>query len=101
MLLVPAVILTLLGFVVWGAGILLDFSGIAVIGAVVAVAVGAMILSDGLEQRDGKIERQIDNNTTAIEPQTTPVQFLPSFPLGLVWTLLGGVLLLRGVDPDA
>jgi hypothetical protein len=101
MLLVPAVILTLLGFVVWGAGILFDFSGLATIGAVMVVAVGAMILSDGLQQRDGTIERQVDTNTTEIEPQTTDVQFLPSFPLGLVWTLLGGVLLLRGVDPDA
>jgi len=101
MILIPAVILTLVGFVVWIVGYLFDFTGLAAIGAVLVFAVGAMIMTDGLQQRDGKIKTQIDNNTTEINHQTSEITFLPSFPLGLVWALFGAVLVLRGVDPDA
>ncbi|WP_225336646.1 hypothetical protein [Halomicrobium urmianum] len=101
MLLVPAVTITLVGFVVWGAGYIFNLNGLASIGAVLVVAVGAMVMTEGLEQRDGKVEEQVDSNTTEISYQTSEIDFIGSFSLGFVWMLLGGVLVMRGVDPDA
>jgi len=97
MLVVPALGLTLFGLAVWIVGISLGYKGIATIGAVVVVGVGIGVLDTGLEQRAGTIEENVNSTTTEISVQTTPVPLTSSFPIGFLWSLLGGVLTLQAL----
>jgi len=100
MLLIPAVTLTGLGLVVWLVGIFGEYHGLAALGAVVVVGVGGMVLTDGLERESGEIEKQVNSTTTETIAQTQPIDLLPQAPTGAVWMLMGGVMLLQGVNPN-
>jgi len=100
MLLIPAVTLTGLGLVVWLVGIFGEYHGLAALGAVLVVGVGGMVLTNGLEQNAGTIEKQVNSTTTEKIPQTEPIDLLPQTPTGAVWMLMGGVMLLQGLNPD-
>lgn len=99
MILVVSVFLTGLGMAAWIAGFVLDMPGIAAIGGVLVVGVGATAMIDGLERQDGKIETVNDStNATTTERQYEEVDTIQSFSLGMVLTLLGGVQVLRSLD---
>lgn len=99
MILQTAAFLSVLGTGTWLIGELMDYQGIATIGAVLMVGLGAAAMVDGLEVETGEIEVE-DGSTTEIETQHEPVGTTTSFPLGLMLTLLGGVMTGRAVIPD-
>lgn len=99
MILTVSVFLTALGFAAWIGGFVLDQPAIAMIGGVLVVGVGAMVMVDGLEVREGRTE--VANNTTGetqVQYDYREVSTLPSFSLGVVLTLLGGTQVLRALD---
>jgi len=100
MILTSAVVLTALGLVVWLVGIFGNYQGLAAVGAILVVGVGAVVLSDGLERQSGEIERTINSSTTETIPQTTPIQLLPQTPTGAIWMLMGALLLFRGLNTN-
>jgi hypothetical protein len=100
MLLIPAVVLTGLGFLTWAAGMAGDYTGLAALGAILVVGVGGMVLTDGLEREAGTIERTINSSTTETIPKTTSIDLLPQTPTGAVWMLIGGAMLLQGLNPN-
>lgn len=100
MLLTSAVILTALGFVVWGAGIVGDYTALAALGAVLVVGVGGMVLTDGLERTNGEVREVVGNDQTVVTPQTTEINLLPQTPTGAVWMLIGAVMFMHGVNPN-
>jgi len=100
MLLATALALSLFGLVVWAAGLQFGYTGVAVLGAVLVVGVGASVLGTGLQQRAGTVEQSPNSTTTVISVQTAPVTFVSSFNAGLIWTLLGGVLTLQATNLD-
>jgi hypothetical protein len=102
MLLTVSAFLCLIGFVAWTLGIVLEFQGVAAIGAVLVVGVGAAAMVDGLEVRDGQTEStNSTTNTTTISPDYQEVETMGSFPLGALFTLLGGVMVLRSMNLNA
>jgi len=100
MLLIPAVTLTGLGLVVWLIGIVGNYQALSALGAILVVGVGGMVLTDGLERENGVTEYAVNNTTTEIVPQTQQIDLLPQTPTGAVWMLIGGVLLLQGLNPN-
>lgn len=98
MLLVPALALSLFGLVVWGVGLQMGYKGIAVIGAVLVVGVGVSVLDTGLQQRAGTIEHNVNSSTTEVSVQNEPVPLTSAFNTGLIWSLLGGVLVLQALS---
>lgn len=92
MILTTAVFLTALGFGAWILGTVWGYQGIAAIGAILIVGVGAAAMIYGLETRTGEVETQTDANTTAIDYQYEPIGTTQSFPLGMLVTLLGGAM---------
>lgn len=96
MLLILAATFTALGFVGWIVGTLLEMPGVAVISAILVVGVGAGIMTDGLDVRDGHVETNTTDSQT--EVAYTYAEFEPNqqWPLGELWLLLGGIMTLRG-----
>lgn len=105
MLLYIALGLSGLGFLTFVVGQVFDMAGVAVIGAVLIVGVGAMVTGTGLEYRDGKTEKQYykngsnsDLDRVAVTPHYSQVDTPAQLPLGMLWLLLGGTLTLRGIN---
>ena len=98
MLLTTAAFLSILGFLAWVLGHVYSYQGIATLGAVLMVGVGAAVMVGGLETAAGEERVQIDANTTAVTTTYEPIGTTSSFPTGLVVTLLGGVMTLRAVE---
>jgi len=119
MLLTTAAFLSILGLVAWVLGHVYSYQGIATLGAVLVVGVGAAVMVGGLEipageerietttvntteaaTADGNVTNVTGSQTTTAEVQTVhePIGTTSSFPTGLVITLLGGVMTLRAVD---
>lgn len=99
MILTTAGFITTFGFIAWIAGMALEYPGVAVIGGVIVVGVGASIMDSGLQYRDG--ETQVVNetaNTTTIEPTYSSVPLPQHLSLGALVTLLGGLLTLQGIN---
>jgi len=97
MILTTAAFLTLLGMSTWTLGHIFDYQGIATLGAVLMVGVGAATMIDGLETETGEERVQVDNTTT-VEAIYEPIGTSSSFPTGLVLTLLGGVMTMRSLE---
>lgn len=98
MILTTAAFLTLLGMGTWIVGHLYGYQGIATIGAVIMVGVGAAAMIDGLETESGEERVEIDNSTTAVTTTYEPIGTASSFPTGLLLTLLGGVMVMRSLE---
>lgn len=95
--LLPASVLVLFGFFLFGAGYVADSPGIAVIGGIIVVGVGAAItVGGGVYEQTG--EREVITNETAnrtvveTTPQYQAVDLPINLPLGFL-TMLGGALL--------
>jgi hypothetical protein len=119
MLLTTAAFLSILGFTAWVLGHVYSYQGIATLGAVLMVGVGAAVMVGGLEtpageervettdvntteltNADGNVTNVTASETTTAEVTTVyePIGTTSSFPTGLVLTLLGGVMTLRAVE---
>lgn len=106
MLLSVAGYLTALGFAAWILGTWADYTGIAAIGAVIIVGVGAGVMVDGLQLETGQTEHYEYNTSgndtvrtnTTIERQYEEVTMPANFPPGLLFVLLGAAGLLRALD---
>jgi len=100
MLVVPAIALSVFGLAVWAIGLQMGYRGVAVLGGVLVVGVGTSILLTGLEQQVGTVEQTVNSSHTIISMQTEPVTLISSFDAGLVWSLLGSVLVLQGINNE-
>lgn len=98
MILTVASALISLGFVTWILGSIFEYHGVATIGAVVIVGVGAMVANGGLEFKTGEIETTVDNSTTETENQYNSVDTPTHLSLGAIIMLLGGTLFLRALN---
>jgi len=81
----------------WTLGHIFGYQGIATLGAVLMVGVGAAAMIDGLETQTGEERVEVDNTTT-VEAIHEPIGTSSSFPTGLVLTLLGGVMTMRSLE---
>ena len=98
MILTTAAFLTLLGMSTWVLGHVFEYQGIATLGAVLMVGVGAAVMVDGIETATGEQRVEVDNTTTTVETVYDPIGTTSSFPTGLVLTLLGGVMTMRSLE---
>lgn len=117
MILPVAAFLSALGLGAWVIGHYHSYFGIAVIGAVLVVGVGAGVMLGGLEVHTATAETIDRNATTVINDTTTDttenltatataqrtqqyqsVNTQTTFPLGVLITLLGGTMTLRALD---
>jgi len=117
-----AAFLSALGFVTFLVGHLYSYQGIATIGAVLIVGLGAGVMVGGLEVESGQQRVEMANTTTdgervdvtanttnissvsqtdatvVVETTYEPIGTTSSFPLGVVLTLLGGVMTMRTLE---
>lgn len=98
MILTTAAFLSAIGFIAFVLGHVYGYQGIATIGAVLIVGVGTAVMVGGLDVESGEQRVEVDNTTTEIQTTYDPIGTTSSFPLGLVLTLLGGVMTLRAVE---
>ncbi|WP_211693308.1 hypothetical protein [Natronomonas halophila] len=89
---------TALGFIGWLVGMLLEMPGVAMLGAILVVGVGGMVMSDGLQVRDGQIERNVSADETEIEYTYSDFQPMDRWPVGELWLIFGGILTLRSLS---
>lgn len=108
MILQTAAFLTAVGFITWVAGILLDYQGIATIGAALVIGVGAMIAANGLSYQSGEVRdySYINESNTTVQDSAvirhtyTQVATPQQLSLGMLVMLLGGVQVLRALNPE-
>jgi len=93
-----AAFLSALGFVAFLVGHVYGYQGIATIGAVLVVGLGAGVMVGGLDVAAGEERVEVNSTTTEIETVYDPIGTTSSFPLGLVLTLLGGVMTMRTLE---
>lgn len=98
MLITTAAFLSILGLVAWVLGHVYAYQGIATLGAVLMVGVGAGVMVTGLEVEAGEERVEIDSQTTEVTTVYEPIETSSSFPTGLVLTLLGGVMTMRALE---
>lgn len=104
--LLPGSILVLLGFVLFAIGNVTDYTGVAVIGGVIIVGVGAMMTTQGgLEYRAGQQEtivNESENKTVVeVEPTYQQVQLPINLPLGFLTMLAGALLAFQPLAENA
>lgn len=105
MLLKIAVVITALGFTTWILGAVFEYRGMAALGAVLVVGVGAMITVGGLEHRDGEKRvytyenesNETVKNETVVEPRYSTFEPAERWPLGPLWMLVGAVAFFRAL----
>jgi hypothetical protein len=95
--LLPASFLVLFGFGLFALGHVTDYTGVAVIGGVIVVGVGAGIVTQGgLDHKVGEtrtITNETANQTVVdVEPEYRPVGTPNRLPLGFVTMLAGSLL---------
>lgn len=100
MILTTAAFLTTVGLVAFVLGHSYGYQGIAVIGAILIVGVGAGAMVDGIETQTGERQIDVDNSTTEVERVYEPIGVSTSFPVGLVVLLLGGAMAGQALNPD-
>lgn len=98
MILLVAAILSLFGFVVWGLGTVFSYHGLAAVGGVVIVAVGAAGLADGgFSYESGTVERQTGENTTEKVSEHEQVELPGNVNFGLVVMFVGVLAAFRSL----
>jgi hypothetical protein len=113
-LLVPFVALSTLGFAVFVLGNILDYTGVAAVGAVVVIAVGGAVALTDLETATGEtVEREYTtvNNETVVASTTSTTTYQTVAPLrefgdagplslGALQMLVGGLLFARRLEEE-
>jgi len=114
-LLLPFVALSLLGFGVWLLGAFFNYTGIAAIGAVLVIALGAaVVLTDLRVQTGERVEKNYTTagNTAVVANTTTTFQYetvsiiaefggASQLSLGGLQMLVGGLLMSRQLNEAA
>lgn len=100
MILPVAVFLSTLGFAAWIIGAVIDDPGLAVIGGVLVVGVGAMITTGSLEYRSGETETNVSANETQISYEYASADTPERLPLGALVMLLGALFTFHGLNPE-
>lgn len=100
MILTTAAFLTTIGIAAFVLGHSYGYQGIAVIGAVLIVGVGAGAMIDGLDTQTGERQIEVNNSTTQVENVYEPIGIGTSFPVGLVVLLMGGAMAGQVLNPD-
>lgn len=95
MILTSAGFLTGFGFILWIAGLILDKPAVGVIGAIFVVGVGANVVDTGLEVKTGEVHNNTSASETTISYQYSQVPVPNQLPLGGLWMLVGGVMVLQ------
>lgn len=102
MILTLALALTALGIAGIAVGYVTDMTGVAVIGAVIIVGVGATVTVTGLQYRDGQTKTHYNNSTgpdtTEVEPTYAELDTADKLPLGFLWMLFGAVPTLQFIQ---
>lgn len=101
MILTIAGYLSALGFLAWILGSFFDYTGVAVIGGVIVVGIGAAAMTDGLQHETGQIETNVSENETEVTTQYDDVETPANFPLGPVIMILGAMMVIRALDEVA
>ena len=102
MLLTPAAFLVLSGFVLFVIGNVRGYTGVAVIGGVLIVGVGASVVDTGLRYESGE-ERIITNESAnetvvSVDKQYQHTQTPINLPLGLLVMVAGGLLSIQSLN---
>jgi len=97
MIITVAAFLTTLGFAGFVVGSVFEMREVAVIGGVLIVGVGAMVTQNGLSHRSGEVTQNVSADTSATEYEYQRVETQTQLPLGTMWMLLGGALVLRSL----
>ena len=95
MILPVFVAVSALGLGLWVLGYLLDYTGIAVIGAAVFLGAGASVVLGGLEYQTGEVHTETSANETVVEQQYESVNTPTQLPLGILTMLTGSLLVVR------
>lgn len=98
MILTVAAAISLLGFVTWSLGSVFSYHGLAAVGGVIVVAVGAAGMADGgFAYETGTVERTTDANTTEKVTQYDTVELPGNFSFGMVVLFVGALLTFRSL----
>jgi len=95
-----AAFLSTVGFAAFILGHVYGYQGIAAIGGILILGVGAAAMVDGLETQTGELQEQVDNSTTRIDYEYQSIGVTASFPIGLLVTLLGAAMTGQTLNPD-
>lgn len=90
-----------LGITAWLIGWVFEYQGIAVIGAVIVVGLGAGILQGGVYQQTGQtrvINNSTANTTVTVDYQYEQVGTPERLPFGALVVLLGGLGVLQSFN---
>jgi len=93
--------LSAIGFVAFVIGNVLDWTGVAVIGAVLVLGVGAAVTTQGLSYPAGERVEQISNNTTERVTTYQQADFPQRLSVGFIVMLLGGTMVIRQLEDTA
>jgi hypothetical protein len=98
MLATTAALLMGVGFVAFVLGAVFQYQGVAVIGAVLILGVGAVVTVSGVEHRSGEVVTTQPDNSTVHDFQYERTETPQNLSLGTLLMLLGGVLALRSLN---
>jgi hypothetical protein len=98
MILSVFVAVSAIGFVLFAGGYLLDYTGIAAIGATIFLGVGAGVVLGGLEYQTGEVRTETSTNETVVEHQYTSVETPTRLPMGILLMLVAGLGYVRLLD---
>lgn len=101
MIITIALFLSAIGFAAFVVGNVLDWTGVATIGAVLILGVGAAITTQGLSYASGERVEQISNNTTEKVTTYQQADFPQRLSVGFLVMLLGGMLVIRQLEDTA
>lgn len=117
MLIEIAALIGVAGFGVWTIGVALDYPGVALLGGVMVVGLGATVVDSGLTYQDGHVEHlnqtslsenetadnstSMTNATTSVEPRYSQVPQTQNFSIGLILLLIGGLTSLQSINQFA
>lgn len=93
--------LTALGLVLWIVGSVLDYVGIAVIGAALVLGTGAMVTDTGLEYRTGETRINETADQTSVQYEFSQTDTPQQLSLGGLWMLVGGLLMIQKLGETA
>jgi hypothetical protein len=94
MILQTATLLLAVGFAAFIVGHISGHPGVAMIGAIVIIGVGATAMTGGIQHQDGTTEYTNAQNETVTERTYSDISTMSEFPVGVMLMGLGAVLLL-------
>lgn len=93
MILIAAAALSVFGLALFVVGLAFDNPGIAMVGALFIIGIGAAGAIDGYDVKTGEVESVNETtNTTTVNATYDEVNAHGEFPLGVMVTLAGAVL---------